>query len=203
MNLAEKFHTSDEWHVLKGDVKYGPYTYAELIQMIQQNMVFNFDYVWAPHVDSWTSLADLPDFAPERMAQIVEQMAAEFKGKENPFSRRQHERILCKFPVFVNDNLRLWGGTCENLSEGGALIVMENPILLPGHIVSLHFRNTGKAVPFNCTAEIINKRLSRQRLQHNSGIYYAVRFLQMSPDGEKQIKTWIKENTVSQNKKEQ
>jgi hypothetical protein len=186
--------TSNEWHVLKGDVKYGPYTYGDVIKMMQENILFNFDYVWSPHLDSWTSVADLPEFTSERIAVVASKNQPTAITSESPFNKRKNERITCKLPVFINDNFRMWSGVAENLSEGGALILMENPILLPGHIVSVHFRNVENAVPFNCTAEVINKRLTKQRLQHNTGIYYAIRFLQVGKDGEAQIAKWIKEH---------
>jgi hypothetical protein len=196
--------TSNEWHVLKGDVKYGPYTYADVLKMMQENILFNFDYVWSPHLDSWTSIAELPEFTAERIAIVAQKNKPSGKdtekNNESPFNNRKNERIMCKLPVFVNDNFRMWSGVAENLSEGGALILMENPILLPGHIVSVHFRNVEGAIPFNCTAEVINKRLTKQRLQHNTGIYYAIRFLQVGKDGVGQIEKWIKEHNTKATK---
>lgn len=190
MSLALDIQTSNEWHVLKGDAKFGPYTYAEMIKMMQDNTLFNFDYVWSPHLDSWTTLAELPEFTSERIARVAEKNNAQ---EDNPFSKREHERIICKLPVYVNDNFRMWPGMAENLSTGGALVLMENPILLPGHIITIHFRNFENSVPFNCTAEVINKRLTKQRIQHNTGIYYAVKFVKIGTQGQQQIENWIKE----------
>lgn len=191
MGIALDIATSNEWHVLKGETQYGPYTYEEMIRMMQNNTVFSFDYVWSPHLESWTALADLAEFSPDRLRSLAEKNAGE---TDAGFNRRQHERVYCQLPVYVNDQQTLWEGTAENLSEGGALILMKNPVLLPGHIVHIHFRSrTNSELSFNCTAEILTKRLVKQRIQHDTGIHYAVKFLQKSPAGEKQIATLLTE----------
>lgn len=200
MNLALDVVTSNEWHVLKGEAKFGPYTYAELIMMMQSNTVFNFDYVWAPHLDSWTAIGDLPEFSIDRLSRLAEKSLSQ--DQESAFARRKHERILCSLPVFVHDHSRLWDGVAENLSSGGALILMENPFLLPGHLIHVHFRtqsrldstekNNSNSLAFNVTAEILTKRLTKQRIQHDTRIHYAVKFLQVSEAGQNEIQTWIK-----------
>lgn len=202
MNLALDVVTSNEWHVLKGEAKFGPYTYAELIMMMQSNTVFNFDYVWAPHLDSWTAIGELPEFSVDRLSRLAEKSLSQ--DQESAFARRKHERILCSLPVFVHDHSRLWDGVAENLSSGGALVLMENPFLLPGHLIHIHFRTqsgplteekkSSPSLAFNVTAEILTKRLTKQRIQHDTRIHYAVKFLQVSDAGQGQIQTWIKQN---------
>lgn len=203
MGLALEIATSDEWHVLKGETQYGPYTYEEMIRLMQNNTIFSFDYVWSPHLESWTAMGELPEFSQDRLRSLAEKsQAAMDKEAENAFNRRQHERVYCQLPVYINDQQTLWDGTAENLSEGGALILMKNPVLLPGHIVHVHFRSrTNGELSFNCTAEILTKRLIKQRIQHDTGIHYAVKFLQKSPAGEKQIKTLLTEFKKDKNSK--
>lgn len=185
MSLALEQTTSNEWHVLKGESKFGPYTYADMIQMMQNKTLFNFDYVWSPHLESWTALAELPDFSPDRLSRVAE-------ASQEMFARRSTERVVVSLPVVCHDNSRMWTGTCENLSEGGALILMQNPILLPGHMIYLHFRAQNESeIAFNCTAEILAKRLTKQRIQHDTGIHYAVKFLQLLPTGAQQVRTWV------------
>ncbi|MEZ0391794.1 MAG: PilZ domain-containing protein [Pseudobdellovibrionaceae bacterium] len=189
MSLAIEVQTSNEWHVLKGETQYGPYTYEEMIRMMQSSLVFGFDYVWAPHMEAWTPLADIEEFSAGRLAQLADK-----NKSEQVFSRREHERVYCKLPVYVNDQQTLWEGTVENLSEGGALVLMKNPVLLPGHIVHIHFRSRNdKDVAFNCTAQILTKRLVKSRIQHDTGIHYAVKFMAKSETGDDQIQNWIQE----------
>lgn len=185
MSLALEQATSNEWHVLKGESKFGPYTYADMIQMMQNKTLFNFDYVWSPHLESWTSLAEIPDFSADRLSRVA-------SASQEMFARRSSERVTVSIPMVCHDNSRMWLGTCENLSEGGALILMQNPILLPGHMIYLHFRAKSEGdLAFNCTAEILAKRLTKQRIQHDTGLHYAVKFLQILPAGTEQVRSWV------------
>lgn len=189
MSLAIDVQTSNEWHVLKGETQYGPYTYEEMIRMMQSGLIFGFDYAWSPHMEAWTPLADIEDFSAGRLAQLADK-----NKSEQVFNKREHERVYCKLPVYVNDQQTLWEGVVENLSEGGALVLMKNPVLLPGHIVHIHFRSRNENdMAFNCTAQILTKRLVKSRIQHDTGIHYAVKFISKSPAGDDQIEKWIKE----------
>lgn len=189
MGLAIEVQTSNEWHVLKGETQYGPYTYEEMIRMMQGKLVFGFDYVWSPHMEAWTPMADCEEFSADRLARLHEKNA-----NQQVFNRREHERVFCKLPVLVNDQHTLWEGMVEQISEGGALILMKNPVLLPGDMVHVHFRSRNeKDTAFNCTAEILTKRLVKNRIQHDTGIHYAVKFLKKTEFGDLQIQTWINE----------
>lgn len=185
--MAVQIATNDEWHVLKAETQYGPYTYEEMIRLMQQNLIFSFDYAWAPHLETWTPLADLEEFSNDRLTILAD-------VNSSVFNKRKHERILCKLPVYVNDQQTLWEGLVENLSECGALIIMKNPVLLPGNVVQIHFRSrSDQDLAFNCKAEILTKRLVKQRIQHDTGIHYAVKFMEISTTGEKQITSFMKE----------
>lgn len=190
MSLALEISTSNEWHVIKGQDKYGPYTYVDIIQMLQNNTLFSFDYVWSPHLENWTPIADLAEFSPDRLSRLAKK-----DSQGTAFNRRSSERVSLEVPVLCHDHSKMWPGSCENLSEGGALILMQNPVLLPGNMIHIHFRSGNENDhSFNCVAEIITKRLTKQRIQHDTGLHYAVKFIQVLPVGESQIKKWIKEN---------
>ncbi|PIS11026.1 MAG: hypothetical protein COT73_06190 [Bdellovibrio sp. CG10_big_fil_rev_8_21_14_0_10_47_8] len=189
MSLSLNIATCDEWHILKGETQFGPYTYEEMIRMSQNGLVFAFDYVWGTHMETWTPLGELPEFSADRLAQLADK-----NKSQGAFNRREHERVNCHLSVFVNDQQSMWEGIAENLSEGGALILMKNPVLLPGNIINVHFRSRDeKDCAINCTAQILTKRLVKQRIQHDTGIHYAVKFLSRSPAGEEQIEKWIRE----------
>ena len=189
MGLALEIATSNEWHLLKAETQYGPYTYEEMIRMAQNNLVFGFDYVWSPHMQSWTALSELAEFSADRLARLAEK-----NNDAQVFSRREHARVTCNLPAYINDQQTLWEGSVENLSEGGALVLMKNPVLLPGHIIHIHFRSrTSEDMSFNCTAQILSKRLVKHRIEHDTGIHYAVKFLTKSAAGDQQIEKLIKE----------
>lgn len=188
MSLRLEIPTSNEWHVLKGETQYGPYSYEEMIKMSQDKLLFGFDYVWAPHLDSWTLMGDLAEFSQDRLYRIYE------KSETDAFNRREHNRVNVDLPVYAHNNKTLWKGKAENLSEGGALVLMENPLLLPGDHITLHFRKCNETeTSFNCTAEILTKRLTKQKIEHDTSIYYAVKFSTISKDAQTQMKLIIKD----------
>lgn len=180
--------TSNEWHVLKGEHQFGPYTYEDMVRMKQNSLLFDFDYVWSPHLESWTLAGDLADFSADRMSRLVEKSA-----NSDVFSRRQHERLNVDIPAWVHDDVRIWKGCVQNLSEGGALLLIENPLLLPGDVITLHIKAKDQVkAPFNCTAQILNKRLVKTRIQHDTSLHYAVKFLNLTEIGKKQINELFK-----------
>jgi hypothetical protein len=190
MGLVLEIATSNEWHILKGDAQYGPYSYEDMIVMLQNKTLFDFDLAWAPHMEKWAHLADLPEFSADRLHRIVEKS----KGSE-VFQRRTATRAVCSIPAYAHNDQRMWNGTVENLSLGGALIRMENPILLPGDFVTIHLRKSPSIeTAFNVTAEILTKRLTKQRIKHDTSIYYAVKFVDVQPFGTEQIKQILKTN---------
>lgn len=197
MSLQLDVQTSNEWHVLKGEAKYGPYTYEDMIQMMQNKMLFGFDYAWSPHLETWTTMSELPEFSADRLSRLAEKHV-----DSDVFSRRATERVMVSLPVLCHDNSRTWKGVCENLSNGGCLILMENPLLLPGHLITVHFRaQKAGDMAFNCTAEILTKRLTKQRIQHDTGLHYALKFVQVLSAGEAQVKQWVQENSKEINNK--
>lgn len=192
MKLNVDIATANEWHVLKGETQYGPYSYEEIIQMTQQKLLFSFDYVWAPHLTAWTTMSDLPEFSHDRIQHLMEK-----SPDADAFNRRKAPRVPVKIPVYCHDNSKFWKGSIENLSSGGALILMENPALLPGDHIHIHFRRQKDAQSaFNSTAEILTKRLIKQKIQYDTNIYYAVRFLTMSSNGSELIEKWVQEKLI-------
>ena len=55
-----------EWYILKWDNKYGPFSYLEVIQMLQNKSVFEFDFIWKNGnvpiaLQEWEFLGDASD----------------------------------------------------------------------------------------------------------------------------------------------
>ena len=187
MSLKLEIATCNEWFVLKGEEQFGPFTYGEVIKLMQNKLVFQFDYMWAVHLESWTSLSELPEFSADRLNRLVE------SSKDTTvFEKRRHNRVQLKQPVYVHNEAQMWKGSIESLSEGGALILMENPVLLPGDSIHIHFKiseHTDKS--FNCDALILNKKMTDKRIQHDTSLHYAVQFTELTDNGNKELKKII------------
>jgi hypothetical protein len=59
-----------EWYVLKGDNKFGPFSYREVLKMLQEKVAFEFDFAWHPGLSTWVRIADLDAFKPAYISQI-------------------------------------------------------------------------------------------------------------------------------------
>jgi hypothetical protein len=194
MILNTDIATSDEWHLIKGEHQYGPYTYAAMVQMKQNNLLFDFDFVWSPHMEQWTMVSDLAEFSIDRMSRLIEKSPS-----SEVFKKRGHERISADLPCLVHDDNRMWKGRIQSLSEGGALVLIENPLFLPGDIITIHARKAGSLqTPFNCTAQILNKRLVKTKIHHDTALHYAVKFLNLTDIGTVEVSRLVAESSPLQ-----
>jgi hypothetical protein len=198
--LNLEIQTSNEWHVLKGEHQFGPYTYEDMLKMKQNNVLFDFDYVWSPHMDQWSLVGDLSEFSVDRLHRLVEKAP-----DSEVFNRRASPRLAVDFQVLVHNDSRMWKGRMQSISTGGALILMENPLILPGDVLSVHVRSGGRIRSgFNCTAQVLNKRLVKSRIQHDTALHYAVKFLNLTEIGQTEVGRLFeeisKENKVQKSK---
>lgn len=185
MGLQLEIATCDEWFVLKGEEQFGPFSYSEMIGLMQNKFLFQFDYVWAAHLESWTSMSELTEFSVDRLSRLAEKST-------DVFQKRKHPRVSVKQPVYIHNETQMWKGTVESLSQGGALILMENPVLLPGDDVHIHFKiSEYLESSFNCDAQVLNKRMTQKRIQHDTSLHYAVKFTELTDGGNKELKKII------------
>lgn len=174
----------NQWYILRGEMKFGPYEYKVLLQMLQKGELFDYNYAWAPHLEKWTLIGELQEFAKEQLLDIIHG-ESELSGA---FIKRVNPRVQKNVNLLAHNNHRLFDGNSLSLSTNGALLLLNDPLLLPGQRIMLHFNSES---PFNALAEVVRKNLSRTRLNVKSGLHYAVRFLQLQPEGLKQIQKWI------------
>lgn len=188
MSAQQATPTQQEWYILRGEMKYGPYEYGALIHMIQTGELFDYNYAWAPHMESWMLLGDLPEFSKDRLARLIETQ----DHLSGAFIRRSSPRKEVDIDVYAHNDHKFSDGKCTSISENGALVLLNDPLLLPGQEIVIHFRNgENNTTGFNVKAEIIRKNFSKQRINVKSGLHYAVRFLQVQKSGQDQIKNML------------
>ncbi|MNK26229.1 PilZ domain protein [compost metagenome] len=177
------------WYILRGDMKYGPYEYKSLITMIQNGELYDYNFVWAPHMEQWTLVGDLQEFSKDRLCRLIEtkdHLAGAFKDRKSP-------RLDLVLPVYAHNDHTFFDGHTTSISENGALVLLNDPLLLPGQQILLHFRECEKnPMAFNTLAEIVRKNFSKQRLNVKSGLHYAVRFLHVQDHGKTQLINWTR-----------
>lgn len=178
----------NNWYVLMGEQKYGPYEYKTLINMLQSNQLMDYNYVWAPHLESWTQIHQLEEFSKDRFQNILK------NGTEliTAFIKREHERKDVEIPILGHNHQRFFDGEVISLSTVGALCLLNSPLVQVGDNLKLHFKAiSNESTPFNLECEVIRKNFSKQRLNSKSGLYYAVRFHDIQPVGVQTIHSWI------------
>jgi hypothetical protein len=174
------------WYILRGDTQYGPYDYAVMIRMVQNNEIQDYNYVWAPHLETWLMLGECPDFSKDRLALLIR----ENETLRNEFSKREASRRDVRSPVLGHNGTTFFDGDCHSISQNGALILINTPLLLPEDQIVLHFCSSSTFPEgFKVLAQVVRKNFTKQRLNTKSALQYAVRFLQVQTDGLKQIKT--------------
>lgn len=177
----------DAWFILRGEMKFGPYQYKVMLSMLQTGELFDYNYIWAPHMNGWLLLGDTPEFSKECLLRLIggqDQLSDVFK-------KRGCARARIEVPVYAHNNHRLIDGKTVSISENGALILLNDPLLLPGQSIFIHFASCEvNPESFNVRAEIIRKNYSRERMNVKSGLNYAVRFIQMQDEGLKRLKEW-------------
>lgn len=179
--------TTDQWYILRGDLKYGPYAYKAMISMIQNSELQDYNYAWAPHLESWALVGELPEFSKDRLCRLIEtkdHLAGSIKDRKAP-------RVNIEIPVWAHNDNVFFDGQTLSLSENGALLLLNNPLLQPGEKILVNIRAADKnSEPFNVLCEVIRKNYSKQRLNVKSGLHYAVRFLSVPEIGKKQLENW-------------
>lgn len=182
----EQQSKNNQWYVLRGEMKYGPYEYGVLIHMLQKGEVQDYNYAWAPHLEKWTLIGELPEFSKDRLNILLNSKDQNVKGA---FFQRQHDRLDLKTPVYGHNEHQFFDGETISVSENGALVLLNTPLLLPGQDILIHFLTSDKnSKGFNIIARIVRKNFTKQRINVKSGLHYALRFEQISDLGKMQIK---------------
>lgn len=184
--------TQTQWYVLIGDQKYGPYDYKIMIQMIQSNQLMDYNYVWASHLEAWTQIHQIEDFSKDRFQNILSQKDSELASA---FMERRSQRKDVDINILGHNTIRFFDGKLVSVSENGGLCMLNTPLIQMGDQLKLHIKARSSSSPaFNVEAEVVRKNFSKQRLNSKSGLYYAVRFLDIQPIGVQAIHSWVNES---------
>lgn len=169
-----KIHEND-WFVLQDQKRFGPYSHLEMIKMLQDKSIHEYDYIWCPNMSDWKKLAEVEDFSRNTLKVVA--------IKENvPHARRRYPRISLGASLVIHNGQKVWKGESIEVGEGGCQITMNDPALEVGSQVTMLFKPNHLLPPFHAVCEIVNKITS------GPGTIYSVKFLQV----EKQVKKTIK-----------
>ena len=170
---------SSEWYVLKGENKFGPFSYTEVVKMLQQKLVFEFDFAWKPSMENWSRIAELNDFQYENVKSLKEK---DMPDLEEVFFRRRHRRANYGGTIIVHDNKKVWKGQGVEISGGGAGIIMENAMIVPGQELFLHFKPGDGVPPFNARCEVVSKKYIDGVKEKDAPIRYGIKFIELNQE---------------------
>ncbi|MCC6278111.1 MAG: PilZ domain-containing protein, partial [Oligoflexia bacterium] len=156
------------------------------IKLVQEKSLFQFDFVWRKGLEQWNRIAEIPDFSHDRIRNLV--LAETDKQVVDVFARRKHKRVNYECEVVAHDNKSLWKGKCVELSIGGAGIVFENSLLLPGNKIYLHFLPGSLSTPFNVLSEVVSKKYTKGIRSQGTPVIYGVKFINLHRNDHEQIK---------------
>jgi hypothetical protein len=179
-----------EWWVLRDCNNYGPYSYVEVIQMLQEKTLFEYDYVWHQDLPAWRRVAEVADFMPETIKTLKDSGDL---GVAEIFFRRRHARARYGCSLILHDNKSVYKGHSVEISAGGAGIVIPSQILQPGQAVFLHFQPGDGVPPFNAICHVVSKQFIKTNPNLPSDgmtVKYGVRFTSISQNIRESIKTF-------------
>lgn len=172
-------HVITEWFVLKGEHRFGPFSYVDVVKMLQQKVVFPFDFIWHAGLQDWKRVATIEEFSPTYIRQLFEKSG---KGSD-AFAQRKFKRAKFNGRVILHDNLTLWRGEGFEISRGGVGVLMKNGLIVPGQQLHVHFNAFEDFPAFNAVCEVVSKKF----VSDDSPIEYGLRFLSMSADAQEEF----------------
>ena len=184
-----KIESTENWYVLHGSQKSGPYEYKRMIQMIQKNELMDYSYVWAPHLPKWSQVYSLQEFSKDRF--LLLKSLPEY---QESFVARKNARMTADINILGHNNIRFFDGKLTSISEAGALCLINTPLVQVGDKIKIHLKSESDS--FNIEATIIRKNFSQDRLNSKSGLYYVINFVDLNSAGLKQIRQWISDSSV-------
>ena len=172
------------WFVLRGENKHGPFAFLDVVKLLQDKKIFEFDFVWQQKWPSWKKIADAQDFKPEHIKALKEAGGSEVS---EVFFRRRHTRIQYGASLVVHNNKSVWQGESLEISAGGASIVIKNNELQNGQSLFLHFKAGDGVPPFNAICIVVSKSSVEKSAEKNM-CRYGVKFTNISQDVQLAIK---------------
>lgn len=174
-----------EWYLLKEGNNYGPFCKLELVQMLQEKTLFEYDYIWHAKLPSWKRVAEVEDFSPD----LIRAMHTE-PGVAEVFFRRRHARAQYGASLIVHNNKTVFRGQALEISAGGAGVLIESSLLQPGQSLFLHFQPGDGVPPFNAVCQVVSKQYIQDNSTEVQPIKYGVKFTTLSQSVRENIKNY-------------
>jgi len=175
-----------EWFVMRGQQRFGPFTYLGVVRALQEKTVFEFDHVWKAGMERWVRIAEHEEFNAVAMRELMRRQEA-----REVFAKRQHRRVRLENNVLVHDQRQVSPARMYEASRGGSGLLIQNATLMPGQIVNLHFSAVDGLPAFAAKGEIVSKKFTPFVRDARTPVFYGVKFVQLEPKAEAQIQAYF------------
>lgn len=161
-----------EWFIMKGESQFGPFAVRDLVRLMQEKTLFEFDFVWNASMQGWKRLAELPEFSKEKIQGLLGNPEA-----KEVFFKRQHERKPFTGRVIVHNRDDFWIAEGKEISEGGMGVFVKNSLIVPGQTLYFHVEGHDGKPGFNVQGEVVSKQFVGTTRSRNQKVEYGVRFI--------------------------
>lgn len=176
-----------EWFILKEGNNYGPFCQLELIQMLQEKALFEYDYVWHAKLPAWKRVAEVEEFSPANIRGMKKSSDGDVS---EIFFRRRHARANYGASLIVHNNKTVFRGKALEISAGGAGVLIDCPDLQPGQSLFLHFQPGDGVPPFNAVCQVVSKQFVKEQSTEKDPVKYGVKFTTLSQSARESIKNF-------------
>ncbi|MEK2646490.1 GYF domain-containing protein [Bdellovibrio sp. BCCA] len=178
-----------EWFILKEGNNYGPFCQLELIQMLQEKTLFEYDYIWHAKLPAWKRVAEVEEFSSDKIRGMKDSKDVDVA---EIFFRRRHARASYGASLIVHNNKTVFRGQALEISAGGAGVLIDTPNLQPGQSLFLHFQPGDGVPPFNAVCQIVSKQFVKDASNATTAepVKYGVKFTTLSQSARESIKNF-------------
>lgn len=178
----------DEWFVLRGESKYGPFAYLDVVKMLQQKQLLEFDFVWNRKMPTWARISEASEFQHQSIKALKNSVVG---SQKDIFHRRKHARAEIGASILLHNNSEVWKGRSVEISFGGAGLIIPASNIQVGQDLFLHFKAGDEVPPFNAVCKIVSKSKSK-----SNEYRYGVKFTNVSQSVQVAIKKFTDENAA-------
>lgn len=176
-----------DWFMLREGKNHGPFCQLEIIQMLQEKSLFEYDFLYHAKLNSWRCIAEIEDFSNENIRKVKESGDSDVS---EVFFRRRHARASYTASLIVHNNMKVFRGQALEIGAGGAGVLINSQDLQLGQSLFLHFQPGEGVPPFNAVCQIISKQFVRETSSAEEPVKYGVKFTTLSQSVRDSIKTY-------------
>lgn len=191
----------EAWFVLKGDHRFGPFDYLELVRLLQERNMNEWDFVWTKRLPRWCRAANLPEFHPATIQHLRETLSEQLGGAVNEvFFRRRFARAAFEGSILIHNNQKLYRGRSIEMSAGGLSLHLAESDLKVGDTVHLHVKPSRETPAFNSACEVMSRRVLNSG-DPKSPVVYGMKFVGLEDRVKTELDGWATRQSHDERKK--